>query len=398
VKENLVLVGDPHLGGGLNQGKQTVGSILNSRVVDRLNLLDWSLDYAVEHHADIVLTGDCFEEPCPKPNLIALFISWIKKCEAYDTHIHIILGNHDFLRSGNVYNSSLDILVEAELKNVSVYKDTNTFFLGTTSFTMMPFRDRKSFNVSSNQEAILLLRDSLVYELASIPETYHKVIVGHFAIEGSIPVGDEIDDLTNELFCPISMFAGFDYIWMGHVHKPQIMNKQNPFVAHIGSMDVSNFGETDHHKHIVLFDAINHTWTTENLPTRSLKKINIVVPENTEDATEYVRQSIEKEKGIDGSIIRIEVSFSSASEQKSINKTVIEKYLGTQGAFHIAGISESKKISLVKKDLNNTIDTKMDVGIAINTYANSYVEEKYRPDFISLASEIYAEYKLEAKD
>ena len=397
MNESILIVGEPHLGGRRNQGKQPVGAVLNSRIADRLNLLDWVLDYAVEHHADIVLTGDCFEDPIPKPNLIAMFISWIKKCEAYDTHVHIILGNHDFLRNGSVYNSSFDILIEAELSNVSVYKDTNTFFLGTTSFTMMPFRDRKSFNVSSNQEAVSLLRESLVYELSSIPETYHKVIVGHFAIEGSIPVGDEIDDLTNELFCPISMFAGFNHIWMGHVHKPQIMHKQNPFVAHIGSMDVSNFGETDHHKHIVLFDAINHTWTTENLPTRSLKKISIVVPENTEDTTDYVVKALEKQGSLDRSIVKVDISFASP-EQKSINKSSIEKYLSSQGAFHIAGISESKKISLIKKDTNNIIDTKMDVGIAINTYAKSYVDEKHRDDFIALASEIYAEYKAEAKE
>ena len=147
--------------------------------------------------------------------------------------------------------------------------------IGSSAFTIAPFRDRKSFGSPSNSEAINILRETFTYELASIPITYKKIMIGHLAIEGSIPVGDEIDDMANELFCPLDMFNGYDYVWMGHVHKPQIMKKSNPYIAHIGSMDISNFGETDQKKYIVIIncDSGVKDFDIEYLPTRPLVKL-----------------------------------------------------------------------------------------------------------------------------
>ena len=396
---SAIILGDVHLGKGTNIGKGGVGSTLNSRIVDQLNLLDWTLERAVEHHSDhIILTGDVFEEPKPHPALITLFISWLKKCQVHNINVHIIVGNHDILRSGLISTSPLDIISEVELDGISVYKDINTIIIGTTAFTLVPFRDRKSFGVSSNADAISLVRDSLVYELASIPTTYHKVLIGHLAIEGSIPVGDEIDDLTNELFCPLDMFNGYDYVWMGHVHKPQVMKKQNPYIAHIGSMDISNFGETDHAKHIVIFNCEeSNGWSREFLPTRPLQKITVSVPKDTVDTTAYVLEEIKKVGVQDKSIVKVEVSLTSP-DLKSVNKASIEKYLTGKGAFNVNAISESKKVNLIKKDSNNTIDSKMDVAAAIKTYAQTYIEDAIRSEFIELAMEIHGIYKVEGKE
>src|ERR1700678_3375421 len=207
ISEKAVILGDTHLGGGLSIGKVGIGSALNSRVVDQLALLDWTLDRALEYHAGhIIITGDVFEEVRPPPYIIALFMSWLKRCQVNNVHVHIVIGNHDILRSGFTYTSSLDIISEADLDLISIYKEINTITIGTSAFTFVPYRDRKAFSIGTNAEAITIVRNHLVYELASIPNTYHKILIGHLAIEGSIPVGNEIDDLANELFCPLDMF------------------------------------------------------------------------------------------------------------------------------------------------------------------------------------------------
>lgn len=398
---HAIILGDIHLGKGLGLGRTGIGSSLNSRLADQIALLDWVLDLAIERHIEhIILTGDIFEDPRPGPQLYAIFISWLKRGQANGVTFHIIMGNHDLFRTGLVFTSSLDVISEIDLDNVSVYKDTNTVLIDSSAFTLMPFRDRKSFATESNADALSMLRDTLVYELAGIPVTYKKVLVGHLAIEGSIPIGDEIDDMTNELFCPTNMFAGYDYVWMGHVHKPQIMKKKNPYVAHIGSMDISNFGETDHQKHIVIFDCLSpdNDFTIEYLPTRPLKKLTISVPKDTADTTEYVLEAIKKENlDFSKAIVKVEVSLTDP-ELKSVNKSTIEKALMSQGAFNVTGVSENKKVALIKRDTNNTIDTKMDVSPAIKTYAKTYIDELLRDAFIELAMEIYSEYKVEAKE
>ena len=176
------------------------------------------------------------------------------------------------------------------------------------------------------------------------------------------------------------------------MHKPQVMQKSNPMVSHIGSMDLSNFGETDHKKHIVIFDPNQGTFEIEHLPTRPLQKISITVPKDTVDTTAYVLQQI-KQTGIqDKAIVRVEVSLAN-HELISINKSEIDKYLLANGASTVNSISESKKINLIKKDSSNNIDNKMDVGSAIKTYAQTYIDELARSNFIELAMDIYAQYK-----
>lgn len=394
---HTIILGDVHLGKGTSIGKAGIGSSLNSRIVDQINLMDWTLDQALECNAnDIIITGDVFEDPKPHPTLITLFIAWLKKCQVYNVQVHVIMGNHDLLRSGNVLTSPLDIISEIDLDNVNVYKDIDTIFIGSSAFTLVPFRDRKYFGAASGTEAISTIRDSLVYELASIPTTYKKILIGHLAIEGSIPVGDEIDDITNELFCPLDMFNGYDYVWMGHVHKPQVMKKSNPYIAHIGSMDISNFGETDHKKFIIMIDQ-NGEWESKYLPTRSLKKISITIPKDTEDSTEYVIEELKKLNSWDKSIVKVDVSLT-APELKSVNKSLIEKYLASQGVFNVTGVTESKKVALIKRDTNNTIDTKMDVPSAIKTYSKTYVEAPKRDSFIKVSMEIYNILKAAGKE
>lgn len=398
---HVIILGDVHLGKGINIGKTNVAGSLNSRVADQLSLLDWTLEQAIERDVDdIVITGDVFEEPKPHPSQIAALIAWLKKCQAYEKNIHIILGNHDMLRNGIVFTSSLDIVIEMDLENVTVYKDVNTIFIGTTAFTMMPFRDRKSFICNSNADAVRILHESLVYELAGIPATYKKVLVGHLAIEGSIPVGDEIDDIANELFCPVDMFTGYDYVWMGHVHKPQVMKKGKPYIAHVGSMDISNFGETDQKKHLILVDCDSSVEAFEkiDLPTRPLKKIVITVPKDTEDPTAYVLEQIKnEEKEFNKSIVKVEIALASP-DLKSVNKSSVEKYLTDQGAFNVTNISESKKVALVKKDGSSSIDTKMDVTSCIKEFGKIHVEDLKRDAYIEESLDILNTLKSEAKE
>ena len=402
----IIILGDVHLGKSTSIGKVGIGSALNSRVIDQVNLLDWTLDQALDNGAEnIIVTGDVFEEPKPHPSLITLYISWLKKCDANGVRVHTIMGNHDILRTGNFYTSPLDIVSECEIDNALVYKDVDTIYIGNAAFTLMPFRDRKSFNVATHGEALTLLKDSLVYELASIPMIYRKIIVGHLAIEGSIPVGDEIDDISNELFCPIDMFNGYDYVWMGHVHKPQVMSasKAKTYVAHIGSMDISNFGESEQKKHIIVLDLDKEEskeciFEQVTLPTRPLRKITISVPVDTKDTTKYVKEEVEKnKKGLLKSILRLEVHLTSP-DLIPIDRSAVEKYLYSLGVFNVSAISESKKLAPIKKDESKTIDTTMDIISAIKTYASSHVDEKKRNSFTALASDIYNQFKNESKD
>lgn len=383
---SIIILGDPHIGKNLLQGKVGVGANLNSRVVDQLNLLDWTLNQALEHSADnIIITGDVFEDTKPAYNLIFYFIEWLKKCQAHSVNVHIVIGNHDILRTGNFYSSPLDIISKSEIENTHIYKKPDTIFIDNCAYTFLPFRDRKSFNCETNSEALTILQNIIDYELSSIPRTYKKVLVGHFAIEGAIPVGGEIDDIVNELYCPISMFTGYNYVWMGHVHTPKVMSdKFSPlYVEHVGSMDISNFGESEQEKQIIIIDhTSDQFFTSEKIPTRTLKKISLTIPDDC-DPNEYCIEQLQNIKNLDKSIVKLEICNSTAI---SINKLAIEKILVEQGVYNISTFSESKKSNIIKINDDNSIDNKMDIVSAIKKYGDLYVSDKdKRERFISLA-------------
>lgn len=393
-----IILGDVHLGKGLSVGKTSVGSGLNSRINDQLKLLDWTLDQAIECGAKrIVVTGDVFEEPKPHPTLIKLFISWLKKCEAYEVEVHIIYGNHDILRSGQFSSSVLDIISEAEISNVYVYSSIDTIYCDGVCFTLLPFRDRRSFNVDKHDEAVEAIKNKLLYEAADIPAEYQKVLIGHLAMEGSIYVGDEIDDASNEIFCPVSMFNAYDYVWMGHVHKPQVLSKSKPYVAHVGSMDRSDVGESDHKKIVVLFDPDMPGHFKEiEIPVRPLEKLTIQVPADVTNTTEYVLNAIKEEKvNLKNGIVKLEVQLL-AQDLHSVDRKSIETFLQTEGVFHVASFSETKKVSLLKKK-GESMSRVMDESLAIREYSKKFVDEKNRDKFVALAEEIRAEMNADDK-
>lgn len=393
----VLILGDIHLGRSMLLGRVGIGSSLNSRVIDQINLLDWVLDQAIEHNIKhIITTGDVFEELKVPPYLITLLIEWIKRCEINNIHFHIVIGNHDILRTGNHYTSPLDIISSSELENVSIYKNIDTVFIEGMAFTFIPFRDRRSFGVETYPEAIQVLRNTLAYELTSIPMIYKKIVIGHLSLEGSIPIGDEIDDISNELMAPLDMFNGYDYVLFGHVHKFQVL-KQTPYIAHLGSMDLSNFGEAEHKKRIAIIDPNAEELLYINIPTRPLKKISISVPKDTKNTTQYVIDEIRKNSdAIIKAIVRLDVHLTSP-DLVPINRSEVEKVLYELHAHNVASISESKKMNTIVKNPEEVINNTIDINAAIKMYSTLFVEGSKKDAFVSLANDIYTQFKAQEK-
>jgi len=388
-----IILGDPHLGAQSVSGKPVIGNQLNSRVIDQFKILDWVLNQAIDNEINtIIITGDLFDVPTPSSSIIVLLIEWLKRCSDNHISVHILLGNHDLLRSGQHQVSALDIINSAEIESVFIHKTINTIHMNGVSYTMLPFRDRRSFNVNTHDEAVSILRDKLPYELAEISRHNMKVAVGHLALEGSIPALNEIDDTINELFCPINMFKDYDYTFFGHIHAFQELSG-SPFVAHIGSMDISNFGESKQDKYIVIIDPDNsphHTYV--RIPTRRLNQVSISVPENITDATAYVLQELKDNKqDLAKSIVKLNITLDS-QDVINVDRGIIEKYLNDLGTFHVSRISEERKVSTIKKNTElDGIDNTINPATAIRLYAEENVDQDIKEEFIQLANEIVKE-------
>lgn len=389
-----IILGDIHLGAGLSLGRTGVGSTLNSRIADQSRLLEWTLDQAIAEGADcIISTGDVFEDPRPSPTLVSLFVSWLKRCTDNEIKVHIVKGNHDIIRSGQHNTSAFDIISAADLDDVFIYNDIQTLDFQGISFTFLPFRDRRSFNTDVNSEALTMLEDKLKYERCGIDNRNIKIAIGHFALAGSLPVGDEIDDMNNEIFIPIKTMDCYDFSFFGHIHKPQVMQKSS-LVSHIGSMDLSNFSESSHSKIIAVINSDNpNIYDFRELPSRPMKQISVSVPANITNTTEYIVAAIKKEnKDLSRALVKMSITYESP-DLTSVERPVIEKLLSELGAFYVPRIDQDRKIVQVKKSSNIEIDSKINELTAIKMYAEDNVDSEIRNNFISLANSIVKEIK-----
>lgn len=347
-----IILGDVHLGKGLKMGKPGDNGELNSRIKDQIRLLDWTLDRALEHKAEtIFVTGDVYEDPRPVPALIRIFMEWVKKCEKSGVAVHVLMGNHDLIKSGAYTVSALDIIPAVELPSTKVYKNVETLHFDKVSFTLVPYRDRRLYDADTLTEGKKKLFAEFEKEHESVPDGNKKVLIGHLALEGSLYVGDEIEDMSNELFCSFDMFSNYDYVWMGHIHNPQVL-QQKPRCAHVGSMDRSDFGanELKYDKIIILIDPDSEDFFKEIvIPTRNLRDVKVEVPDG-KDTTDFIinhLHSYDKDNPLKDAIVRLTVELEGAEILNMNRKKVHEFILNNLGAHHICQTSESRNISVV---------------------------------------------------
>jgi exonuclease SbcD len=399
-QNRTLIVGDLHLGKGLSSGRPSIDGSLNSRVSDQVRILNWIVDTSIQNNISrLILTGDIFEEIKPDNYLVVIFMDWLYNCVSNNLEVHIVLGNHDLKRVGSRYTSVLDIIESADITNVFVYNKIYTLNTPGVSFTLVPFRDRRSLDADTVPDAIDKIKQCFPFELAEIPTNNDKVLIGHLAIEKSF-FTDEIDDVSNELMVPSGIFEGYDFVWMGHVHRPQVLQKKNPYIAHIGSMDISDFGETDQQKVVILYDStLKGKFTEIPIPTRPLRRIRLDVPKN-KDATDFVITSINNMEHVTpfkNAIVKLEIKILNP-EGAELDRSAIINLLKSLGSFHISGFSESRNVSVVSDEKKHITDSAIDPKAAVKLYADLLEHnDNDKNEFILLCNSIIDELSVSKK-
>ena len=397
-----LILGDLHVGRGISIGKPAELGNLNSRIQDQEGLLDWALDLCTNVHKDlkhIVVTGDVYQDYRPPPAIISIFMRWLMRCEEAGVEVHIVMGNHDIIRSGQYVTSALDLVTNLEMKKAYFHKEMGRLELDDFSIVFIPFRDKRMYEAKDKEEALAKLKAELdvVCEESSSKK---RVGIGHFAFEGSLSIGDEISDQLNEIFVPPDMFSWFDYVWMGHIHHPHVIQYEEPYCAHIGSLDKSDFSKTEvnNPKVAILLDSSNPIGFEEiTIPTRPLRPVKITVPLD-KDSTEFVINDLcvlSKTLEFNEAIVRIDITLT-GSDLENVDREKVEEYLYSKlNVHHICGFSESRNISNIQINPEDSFDN-MGVKASIKKWASTreqFEDDDERNAFQAAAVEICEEYE-----
>ncbi|MCD8407098.1 exonuclease subunit SbcD [Tenacibaculum dicentrarchi] len=256
---------DWHLGHRLHEQSQLAEQIL---------FLNWIENYIINEKIDLLLiSGDVFDNGSPSNQSLAMYYNFLVKLQKTSCkNIIITGGNHD---SPGTLNAPKELLNALSIKVVG--KATENIA-------------DEVFEIDINDEKVIIaavpyLRDGDIRRAVAgesfddLTDKYKKALINHYqeiAIEcekintNNAPViamghlfatGGSVSDSEQNIYVGTLGHIGaqdfpryFDYVALGHLHRPQIVG-ENDKIRYSGSPNILSFSEINYDKKIIVLEV-----------------------------------------------------------------------------------------------------------------------------------------------
>lgn len=241
-------IADLHLGKTLNDV---------SFLPDQAHILNGILNIAREQCADAVLiAGDVYQRSNPSAEAVQLFDSFITRLSECGKKVFIISGNHDSSERISYFSALIrqSGIYASEAFTGKLQKITLTDEYGLIHIHLLPFirpadvrRLYPERNISTYQDAL-----QAVMEENAVDKDARNVLLCHqFIMGGEVSDSEEMSIGTLDQISA-SLFDAFDYVALGHLHKPQ--RAVRDAVRYAGSPLKYSFSEAAHKKSATIVD------------------------------------------------------------------------------------------------------------------------------------------------
>ena len=225
----------------------------------------------------VLLAGDVYDRSVPAASAIGLYdYAMNRLCGELGVKVLTIAGNHDSAErlascAGLLDKAGLYLQGAAQREpRVVEFADSQVFFL-----PWMTEEKIKSL-YPEERDGITNLTEAYRVAVNHMREKFilgkHHLLLSHaFITNAETSTSDRAAEIGFATQVPASVFEGFDYVALGHIHKPQ---QVNPHVRYSGSPMAYSFGrEERQEKSVTLIDTaamtqevvplpLLHRWTT----------------------------------------------------------------------------------------------------------------------------------------
>ncbi len=232
-----------------------------SLLQDQEDILTKILDLVAIHHPDAVLIcGDIYDKSDPSAEAVEVFDQFLTGLAQYGQPVMLISGNHDsperinygsgIMEKQQVYLAGL---FEGQLQTITLADE-----YGEVVFHLLPFVKPAQVRRYYPEANIISYEDALQVILSATPLDPDKrhVLLAHQFItaQGVNPERSESEQISIGTLDNIdaSVFAGFDYVALGHIHRPQSIGGMH--IRYAGSPLKYSFSEALHHKSATLVE------------------------------------------------------------------------------------------------------------------------------------------------
>jgi len=278
----------------LHTGDLHIGKTVNNfnMLEDQKYVLTQMVEMVRRYEAQaFIIAGDVYDRAIPTAEAVSVFNDFIEKLHNTGVEIFCISGNHD---SPERISFAQEILEKKGVHLAGVYKGACKQVClndndGPVVFTLMPFVKPAVLKENSSDAVVR-------HMLADTPlmDTARQVLVTHYFVTngGKTP---ELSDSESHVSVggldnvDCSLFANYHYTALGHIHKPQRMDKDEgldkkndvskgmaPYgpVVYAGSPLAYSFSECGQEKSVVLVDLDGDgNVSLKRLPLQPLRKM-----------------------------------------------------------------------------------------------------------------------------
>lgn len=249
-----------------------IGKTVNNfnMLEDQKCVLTQMVDIVKEKNVQaFIIAGDVYDRSIPTAEAVSVFNEFIEKLHNTGVEIFCISGNHD---SPERISFAQEILEKKGVHFAGVYKGTCKQVClsdeaGPVVFTLMPFVKPAFLEETTSDAAVRHMLKDTPRDISA-----RQVLITHYFVTngGHIP---ELSDSESHISVggldnvDCSCFEGFHYTALGHIHKPQRMDRVqseerteeqtevvNGPVVYAGSPLAYSFSECGQEKSVVLVE------------------------------------------------------------------------------------------------------------------------------------------------
>jgi exonuclease SbcD len=337
-----------------NYGRHDPETGLPLRVLDFLKSLDTIVDAAIsEKVAMVIFAGDAYRDRSPAPTFQREWGRRIMRLSHAKIPTLLLVGNHDISPAAGRAHAihefdTLRVPFVRVLQKPELLKPEDLWDL-PVQVIAMPWIARSSIMANLDMSAadtseVFSNIESRITELIEgwleeADKSLPLILTAHASVEGATFGSERMVMLGSDLVLPTSLVKDrrLDYVAMGHIHKPQDVNKgAHPPVIYPGSIERVDFGEAADDRYFIVADVARGETKAE---WRKLTGARPFIDRRTviksgENVTELLKAALPKVDEMSEAIVRLTVEYPRELDTL-IDESALRKYAEKTFEFHL---------------------------------------------------------------
>ena len=337
-----------------NFGKHDPETGLPMRVMDFLKSLDVIVQTAISEEVDLVIfAGDTYKDRTPAPTFQREWGKRIMQLSRAGILTLLLTGNHDISpATGRAH--AIQEFDTLEVPHVRVLDHPQ--FLTSADLEGLPVqvlalpwvsRSGLMASLELGGEEPEKIYDTLSTRLSELVNNWldeadpalPTILTAHASVEGALYGAERMVMLGKDLVLPPALVKDqrFDYVALGHIHKPQNLNEgSQPPVIYPGSIERVDFGEAEDRKYFILAQVAKHntqvTWRElENI--RPFIDIHVKLKSDA-SINQTILDAIPPQEALENAIVRMIIEYQRDWESL-IDETVLRNLTAGAFEFHL---------------------------------------------------------------